>query len=413
MNPASSEARRRDLLLAIFGEPTDSLMAWGRWQRHTDINALTPSEFRLQPALSRRLEAHGIAHPWMTRLRGVYRYGWTANQLTRRDVLDVFSALRREAVEAVAPAGVPSIARLYDDIAGRLGDHVEVLVLADSVAAADAALATTGWRPRTPLPPAAIRSVCGPHLYERAGHRHVRLHWYSAPAPVGIAVNREIFRRHVVASEHTGWVPTLNDVDALILTCVHQRRFAPQDDLIWAADALALLRRMGPGEQVVIAERAAALGVGRRLAHALAELHTLLGDRLSFVHTPCVSAVEDDPHVAILLDDAVGRGGIARAITRARARHAAWCASVGTPPSLIGLLRFSANVYRHDWNAPVWMLPVVALRRLRGGGAFEGAVTADATGYADMPSSLPSEADETPGASSATAPPHGPPAVHA
>ena len=95
MTMSPGDSRRRDLLIAIFGEDAESLAAWGRWQRHTDIESLSRSEFGLQPALSRRLESHGITHPWLARLRGVHRYCWTANQLTRRDVQAVFSALER------------------------------------------------------------------------------------------------------------------------------------------------------------------------------------------------------------------------------------------------------------------------------------------------------------------------------
>lgn len=345
-------------------------MAWGRWQLHTDIERLTPSEFRLQPALSRRLDAHGINHPWQARLRGVHRYCWTANQLTRRDVMDVFGALRRAGVDAVEPGGVPFIARLYGDLAGRLAEHVEVLVLPDALPAADATLTAQGWRPRAPLPPPALRSVCGPLLYERADHRHVRLHWNSAPAPVTESVNRDIFSRRVEASTLTEWVPTLDDVDALILTCVHHRRLAPQDDLIWVADALALLQRIPPARHPLLYERAGALGVGGRFQRALAGIHALVGASLKTVPPPNTHTADDDPDVAIMLDVAEGPGGIGRAISRARARYAAWCASTGAPRSASGFVRFSVDVYKYDWNAPLWRLPVVAMRRLRANDAF-------------------------------------------
>jgi hypothetical protein len=358
--------RDRDLLLAILGAGDASLMAWSRWQRSTDIEALTPAEFRLQPALFRRLEVHAISHPWMTRLRGVYRYCWTGNQLTRRDLLTVHNAFQQEGVNAVAPGGLPLVHALYGDVAARMVESVEFVVAPEHAGAAHAVLTELGWTPRCAPPPSFLRSVLGPSVYTRVSHRHVVLHWHCAPAPATPALNRSIVARHCSVEMEGARVPLLDVADLLVRSCVHQTPTDTDCLLEWAPDALLLLRQLHVESRThTIWDHADALGVGGRFAARIEQLSALVGDTLPYVPAVPPHVVRrDDPHVWVLLDPPTSMHRRRRAAGRAMARYGAWTISTGASRSSAGLVRFLAALYRYEWGVPAWRLPFVLARRL-------------------------------------------------
>lgn len=54
------------------------------WLASTNIERLEAGQFQLLPMLYPQLEQTAVDHPWLPRLKGIYRRTWFANQLALR-----------------------------------------------------------------------------------------------------------------------------------------------------------------------------------------------------------------------------------------------------------------------------------------------------------------------------------------
>jgi len=70
------------LLQAALQNQSEALTAFAAWQGTVDIDDLPPGQFELLPLLYRNMQRAGLEeHPWLPRLKGIYRRAWYANQL--------------------------------------------------------------------------------------------------------------------------------------------------------------------------------------------------------------------------------------------------------------------------------------------------------------------------------------------
>jgi len=93
MNSALSPAEMALLRAACLRGP-DALAAFATWRAATDLDRLPHRQMELLPLAARNLEGQGIDDPGLTRMMGIYRRSWYANQLALhalRGVLDVFA----------------------------------------------------------------------------------------------------------------------------------------------------------------------------------------------------------------------------------------------------------------------------------------------------------------------------------
>lgn len=92
----------RELLLqAALGDDSTVLTAWERWQSSVDIEVLDSHSYQLLPQLYQNLLAHGVEHPHMARLKGIYRRNWCANRLQIAALNRLLSDLKDIGIEAI------------------------------------------------------------------------------------------------------------------------------------------------------------------------------------------------------------------------------------------------------------------------------------------------------------------------
>ncbi|PSB57685.1 nucleotidyltransferase family protein [Chamaesiphon polymorphus] len=92
---------RQLLLQAALGNGSTALSAWERWQSSVDIEVLDSDSYLLLPRLYQNLLAHGVEHPQMARLKGIYRRNWCANRLQIADLDRLLSDLKDIGIEAI------------------------------------------------------------------------------------------------------------------------------------------------------------------------------------------------------------------------------------------------------------------------------------------------------------------------
>jgi hypothetical protein len=89
------------MLQATLGLGDSAIGAWECWQSLVDIENLDANSNVLLPQLYQNLLAHGIQHPHIARLKGIYRRNWYANKLRLNHLKAILSHLKSGEIEAI------------------------------------------------------------------------------------------------------------------------------------------------------------------------------------------------------------------------------------------------------------------------------------------------------------------------
>ena len=190
MKPPSPSTRA--LLQAVLGPEQVNPQAIERWQAETDIERLEVGQFQLLPLVYQQMELVAADHPWLPRLKGVYRRTWMANQLARRAAADALQVLAAAGLPALLIGPAALALTVYADPATRPIGAPQVLTPTVDRLAAIRALTAAGWQPspRTALAAVRCERWQAGHLFVKplAGKEalQVRLCWHGlplAPAP--------------------------------------------------------------------------------------------------------------------------------------------------------------------------------------------------------------------------------------
>ena len=95
------ELSHKQLLKATLLKEQAMLTAWQDWRNSVDIETLDASSYSLLPQLYQNLLAHGVDDTEMSRLKGIYRRNWYANQLKLKSLKAILSSLKDIGIEAI------------------------------------------------------------------------------------------------------------------------------------------------------------------------------------------------------------------------------------------------------------------------------------------------------------------------
>jgi hypothetical protein len=133
-------------LLRVVMAPTDETAArWEAWAAGADIEALSQAAYGLLPALYKALEAAGVTHPWVARVRGTYRRHWAERQRHLAEYEAAASVLTDAGLEFLRPADQQVGGFLHEPTVQQLG-RPRVAVNWWTAPNALDALADAGWR---------------------------------------------------------------------------------------------------------------------------------------------------------------------------------------------------------------------------------------------------------------------------
>jgi Uncharacterised nucleotidyltransferase len=226
---------RQLLLQAALGDGSTALIAWERWQSLVDIEVLDSDSYLLLPQLYQNLLAHGVKHPQMARLKGIYRRNWCANRLQSASLNRLLSDLKGIGIEAIVLGEVArSSVENYRQISS-----LHLLVRAHDLESAIQHLTALNWHSCDDRSPTAI------HLQDDRHHSlylQGRLFWAIPQAHTDELVWQYATPR---ARDLMGW--QLSATDLLLNLCAQMffKRANPQlEDL-----AVAMLL-MKPGSDL-------------------------------------------------------------------------------------------------------------------------------------------------------------------
>jgi Uncharacterised nucleotidyltransferase len=234
-----ADSSQRLLLRGALLEGEPALEAWREWERREEIDELDGASDGLVGLLYRNLEAHGVDHPTMPKLKGVYRHTWFNNQKVLRQAGVPIRALREAGIPTLALKGATLCPLYYRDWGVRIMEDFDLLVPPDQAADAMAVLRRIGATP--PTVPRAEESV---HLRHSVAFTHpdgweMDLHWYS----LWRSGSDQALWEHAVPLD-VGGEPTLapGPTHQLLLVCVHGADWAPNKPLRAVADATAVIQ---------------------------------------------------------------------------------------------------------------------------------------------------------------------------
>jgi Uncharacterised nucleotidyltransferase len=243
---ACHPTREQELLLrAAVLQGMAALEAWREWRALVEIEALDRASLRLLPQLYRNLVQHGVADPWLGKLKGIYRYAWSRNQLMLGATAGVLAAFRAAGIETLILKGVALSALHYRDRGARPMDDIDVLVPWRHAASAMRLLEGCGWAPCVAGPAAvhiAYRHALG---FRTPKGGELDLHWnvLLESCHPGAAAS---FWRAAVPLEVAGIsTKALCPADQLLHVCVHGTRWSSPPPIRWIADAMMVLHSAG------------------------------------------------------------------------------------------------------------------------------------------------------------------------
>ena len=215
--------------------------AFEKWQSSADLDRLSPGLYELLPLVYDKLADYGMDHPWKSRLKGVYRRSWYANQLSFNALKDVINGL--DGVTPILVTGAAALARLVYKRPGLRPIPVpEIVVPEETVVSVTDHLREIGWRPCPPAPQindVTYRICVSGHRFTDSKGRVILLSWHMLPEIPCVQVDKDFRERAVKLNIGDTAALTLDHTDHLLCACLDGR--TP----IRLADAALLIRGGG------------------------------------------------------------------------------------------------------------------------------------------------------------------------
>lgn len=350
------------LLRACLWSGDRALEAWREWRRaEPDLDAIDKGSRRLLPLAYANLRAGIAGDPEAGRLKDGYRRSWTDNQRGLRVGGAALGALRAAGLEVLALKGAALMASAYRDEGARPMGDVDLVVAAERVPDAVAALIAAGFTSKDERP-VELLAVRHSIAFSRAEKQEVDLHRGMLWHPL---LDRDFWQGSIEAEVAGVRARILNPSDQLLHVCAHGAAWNPIPPIRWAADAYKVIEAAG---ERIDWERVVAMAVRGRLTLPMRDALACLAEDLE--------AAVPEPARRALAEARVSSGerrahrALARAPSSRRSlamlawfweRHRAQAELDGERPGPRGFVRYLRGFWGLERTSQV---PAYAVRRL-------------------------------------------------
>lgn len=215
--------------------------AWERWKKRVDLDDLDHASFRIMSLACSRLVHLKMEDPELGRIKGIYRYQWTRNQLAFRGKADVLRVFAGASIPTLLLKGAALCRTVYPDATSRAMHDLDVLIPATDAARGIQLLQERGWRAQHRAPQAIIPFQHAlSFLHDQAGE--LDLHWQVMRSQRHLEQAADWW---TAAVDHVfEGVPTriLCPPDQFLHACEHALHHSPSSSLQWLVDACLILR---------------------------------------------------------------------------------------------------------------------------------------------------------------------------
>ena len=231
------DAAEELLLGAALLDEGAAVEAWNEWRAGADLDALSHDSRRLLPTVYRRLCGLGLESSEVPRLKDLYRWTWSHNQILFAHAGAAIVELQRAGIRTLVLKG-GALAHLdYRDVGARPMTDVDLLVRPERAEDAMELLMRLGWRPPRRRPASVLGSLHGEHFKDEAA-RGIDLHWHGlqrrqadddlwgSPVPLRLGPARTL---------------APDPAARLMHVCVHGAESGVPPPIRWVADAATIV----------------------------------------------------------------------------------------------------------------------------------------------------------------------------
>jgi len=240
--------------------------AFEEWLKLIDLDDdFDPGTFRLLPMMYFNLREHGVVHPLMSRLKGVYRLTWYKNNKLFSDMGPVVKALHGAGIPIMLLKGVPLAQSYYRNVGLRPMADIDVLVPTSHAETAIEVMASFPYS-RYAEPSPDFLKYRHAMQYKSAAQGEMDLHWHA------------LCECHQKGADDFFWAKArpflFNGVPCeipdstrmLFHTVIHGFRWNEDPPIRWVADAMVILRESGREiDWDALVQHAGEHGLGYRL----------------------------------------------------------------------------------------------------------------------------------------------------
>lgn len=242
---ASVEHTHRLLLKVAFTNADAALEHWHDWCRSEDIESLDDFSYSALPMLYRNLRAHGTRVPEIERLRGVYLFHWTRNQIHLRTIESLTQRISELGSEALLIRDAAHLVRGDPSNCVRPIDVLHLLIPPDSVCRLLAELQSAGWTSLIPVHSVdnrLMRAIPGIPLVCHDTGARCDILWAPFSGATWEGAEAPFWRNAIKVPLATVPAKVLGPTEQLLEICARSRLRAGPPIPACVADALAVLR---------------------------------------------------------------------------------------------------------------------------------------------------------------------------
>jgi hypothetical protein len=241
------EVQENLLKAALLQQVPACRKALEQWSAQVNIDHIDGGSYRLLPLLYRNLRKHGIQHPLLAKLQGIYKMAWYRNQMLFHHTAIVIAEFRKMKIDTLLFKGAALALRYYPDPGTRPMQDVDILVHGNNARSAINWFIKAGWAPTERAFLASyspkdsyFQSVHGDGFNNDLGYE-IDLHWHVMAECCFDAADEFFWSGSLPFESGEITSRSLNDSDHLVQTCVHGARWNEVPPLRWIADALMIL----------------------------------------------------------------------------------------------------------------------------------------------------------------------------
>jgi hypothetical protein len=234
------DERRRLLLTAAVRRDERALEAWDRWRSLTPRAQAGGQDNGLLSMAYRPLRALGADDEMLTIAGGLYRRNWYANQMGLQRAAAVVTALSDAGIEVMLLKGAALTVLHYRDFGARAMGDVDLLLPPRSFPQTLEVLKRLGWRLGRHQDEVGPLQY-GVHVVGPKGGE-IDLHEYSL---MHSADDSDLWERRIELDLKHARTGAPGAADLLLHVCLHGLRWHQGGQVMWAADALTIMRSAG------------------------------------------------------------------------------------------------------------------------------------------------------------------------
>lgn len=214
------------LLRTVLLPAPRNVQAFLRWQQENELDNVAAGDYQLLPLVYHKLAQAGVEHPWLSRLRGIYRRTWYANQMNLGTLRQVVQSLQEENVPTLVVGGAALSQCAYAEVAHRPFSMLEVVVPRDVAARSLAHLQEKGWQLQPLISPQQIAGqqvwLSGWNAGKGVGES-LRLNWHVVAEWPAQGVDDALWANAIPLAMEGGSAHTLSSTDHLLWVCAAMR----------------------------------------------------------------------------------------------------------------------------------------------------------------------------------------------